>query len=434
MNIRFLILCLRIILVFLVVFLFVQNPGQIHIDWYSYEVKTSLSFVLFLFLILLFIVALFSTGWEGGVWILRKAINLDPVFKKDGDNLLAKVLCSLEFGNLKEAKKLSFEALKLLPNSALPGICLLKVGQLLKEKKTEQLALSHLKKFKEFAPLALYGEIEDSIKFRKLTVLKALTKQAALLYENEGWFLKQSLKELLLNQSWREALECLKKAEKKGAYIPEEVSELQAVIFYQLSKEPGIPEYEILSRMQNSYDADPSFLPNILSFAPVLKRRKDLRSAKLLLEKAWNELPSWPLAQIYCDLMADDSKALSRAHKARDLYDLQPEHPVSILILIIYLIQAQLWGEAGRYLELIPSKVPEALILKAALAKKERGSIKDALNLLIGAMEKVSLPYKCGTCKSLLAEWSLCCPECSSFQSIYLKHPVTYLNCLGALR
>jgi uncharacterized membrane-anchored protein len=434
MNVRFLIFCLRIVLIFLVIFLLVQNPGQIQIDWYNYEVKTSLSFILFVFLILLFVVALFSAGWGGGMWILRKALNLEqPTFKKDADTLVAKALCALEFGNLKEAKKLSFEALKLLPNSALPGICLLKAGQLLKEKKTEQLAFSHLKKFKDFAPLALHGEIEDSIKSGKLGVLKSLTKQASLLYKDEGWLLKQSLKELFLNQSWKDALEALKKAEKKGAYTPEEVAGLQAMIWYQLSKEPGIPEFEIMGRMQNSYDADSSFLPNILSFAPLLKRRKDLRSAKVLLEKAWNESPSWPIAQTYCDLMAEDTKALTRAHKARDLYDLQPEHPVSILILIIYLIQAQLWGEALRYLELIPSKVPEALILKAALAKKERGSIKEALVLLMRAMEKLSLPYKCGSCKSLLAEWNLMCPKCSSFQSVYLKHPITYLNCLSAL-
>lgn len=409
------------------------NPGTLVINWLGYEIETTIAFVLFLLFLVLLLSAVISSGWQGILWVFKQILSVGSNLKNDPHKILAQAFSAIEFGNFKEAQQLAKESMNLNADSALPAIALLKASQSLQDKKAESLALAHLKKFEEFTAMAWYDEIESALKSKRIDLAKKLISSSSKTQNDQAWFSKQSLKVFIASEEWQNALDTLKVCQKKGGFTKEECDQIYGFLWYKLSCEKSIPEGEKLSRMEKSYTYDPHFLENILSLSRTLSIKKDKRAAQTLLEKAWSENPSWPIAEVYCEILAKNAQPLVRAQQARQLYDLLPDHPVSQLILITYFIQAKLWGEAKRVLSLLPKNVPEALVLKAALAKKEKNNMQDVLSYLKSAMQHISYSYKCHKCRKSMEKWEVSCTHCGSFLSVYLKHPITYAHCLAGL-
>lgn len=409
------------------------NPGTLTINWLGYEIETTIAFVLFVLFLIVLLSAVISSGWQGLIWLFKQILSVGSHLKSDPHKILAQAFSAIEFGNFKEAQLLAKEAMNLNADSAVPAIALLKASQALHDKKSESLALAHLKKFEEFTAMACYDEIESALKSRRLDLAKKLIASSSKAHTEQAWFFKQALKVSIAAQEWPEALEFLKRAQKKGGITQEEANQIYGFLWYKLSFEKAISEGEKLSRMEKSHKYDSNFLDNLLDLARLLATKKDKRAAQTLLETAWSEHPSWPIAEVYCELLAKSTQPLAKAQQARQLYDLLPDHPVSQLILITYFIQAKLWGEAKRVLALLPKNVPEALVLKAALAKKEKNNVQDVLSYLKKAMQQLSYPYKCQKCRKSLEKWEISCTHCGSFLSVHLKHPITYAHCLAAL-
>ncbi|UNM06368.1 MAG: hypothetical protein H6925_01190 [Holosporaceae bacterium] len=324
------------------------------------------------------------------------------------------------------------QAMNLMPESALPGIALLKASQKAGDKRAQNVALNHLKKFNIFAPMAFYDEVESALKAKDLDTAKKILKQMEKEYRREGWFLKQSLKLNIAANKWQEALLYLDELTKSGGIVRKHANEIYAYIWHNLSKGPKLPTPERLAMMEKAYEYEPLFLDNLTELAKTLFKNKDKRAAQTLLEKAWHDMPAWVIAETYCELMSENTP-IKRAQKARKLHDLRPDHPVSQLILIRYFIDAKLWGEAKRVLHLIPRNVPEAFVLRAALAKKEKNDISKVIDHLKSAVQKISYPYKCSNCRKSSDKQDAFCKHCGSFLTLYLKHPITYANCADAL-
>ncbi len=433
MYFKIVIFTFKLIFIFGVLFWLVDSPGTVLINWQGYEVKTTVSFVFFVLLVLLFLFALVRSGWDAIVWMIKKIFKLGDLFKKDTDKLIAQAFLDLEFESYKSAKKLSLELSHLLPQSPIPGILMLKTSQATGDKKLEEMALNHLKKFDEFVPMALYEEMDSAFKANQTTQLEKLLQSAAKKFSEEGWFLKNAIRLDLLKHKWEDALVNIEKAAKKGMHTKETLGHLKSVCLYNLALNEDHAVGVRLTYHEESYQEDPLFLPNVLAFARLLKSKKDARAAELLLRKAWEDNPNWEISETYCALLAEDKKPLSIVHKAQELFDLLPDHPVAIIMMIIHLIQARLWAEAHRLIGQLPPHTPEAILLNAALAKQERGDAKGSLDLLISAIQHMSSPYKCSNCYKAADTWHLSCPSCHCFDSLYMKHSITYKNCLEAL-
>ncbi|MEI8321172.1 MAG: hypothetical protein WCG05_04090 [Alphaproteobacteria bacterium] len=433
MYFKILVFTFKLLFIFTVLFWLVDNPGSILINWQGYEIKTTVSFAVFVLLVLLFLFALVRSGWDAIVWVARKIFKFGNFFKKDTDKLIAQAFSDLEFQSYKSAKKISLELSHLLPTSPIPGILLLKTSQALKDKKLEEMALNHLKKFDEFVPMALYDEMDNAFKANQTAQLEKLLLSACKKFSNEGWFLKNAIRLDMLKSNWEQALENISRAAKKDVHSKETLDHLKAICFYSLAHGEENSPREIIGYHEQAYKEESKFLPNLLEYAKILKNKKDKRAAEVLLKKAWEENPSWEIAETYCELTAEDEKPISLAHASQELYEILPDHPVSIITQIIYLIQAGLWAEAHRLLNQLPIQAPESILLQAALAKKEKGSAKESLGLVMHAIENMSSPYKCSNCLKASNHWHMYCPSCQGFDSLHLKHPITYKNCLEAL-
>lgn len=408
------------------------NPGTLSISWLGYEIQTSVTFLFFVVFLVLLLSHILGSGWHGIVWFFKEILSIGSYLKKDPNKILAEAFSAIEFGNYKEAQKLAKQAMNLMPESALPGIALLKSSQKAEDKRAQNVALAHLKKFDSWAPMAFYDEVETALKTKDLDGAKKVLKQMEKEYQHEGWFIKQSLKTSIAAKKWQQALSHLDALVKVGGMVKKDAHQIYAYVWHNLSKAPKLSDAERLAMMEKSYEYGPLFLDNLIDLAKALTQRKDKRAAQTLLEKAWNDMPAWGISEAYCELMSENTP-LKRAQKARKLYDIRPDHPVSQLILIRYFIDAKLWGEAKRVLHLIPRDVPEAYVLRAALAKKEKNDIEKVIDHLKSAVQKISYPYKCTNCRKSCDSWDVFCKHCGSFLHIYLKHPVTYANCADAL-
>ena len=409
-----------------------MNPGTISLSWLGYEIQTSITFLFFVIFLLVAVSHALSSGWQGLLWFFKGILNIGSYLKKDPNKILAEAFSQIEFENYSEAKTLAKQAMNLSPEAALPAIALLKAAQKSGDTRTENVALTHLKKFDSFAPMAFYDEIESALRTQKLDNARKILKQMATEYGDENWFIKQSLKVDVMQHKWESALIALDKLVQKSGINTADANRMYSHIWYNLAQNKKISEPERLSMMEKAYEYDPLHLDNLIDLSRTLIDRKDKRAAQSILEKAWNDFPSWRISEAYCELFSDNTP-IKRAQKARKLYDIRPDHPVSQLILIRYFIDAKLWGEAKRVLHLIPKNVPEAYVLKAALAKKEKGDIEKTIDHMQSAVKQISYPYKCTSCRKSAETQDVMCKHCGSFLTLHLKHPITFANCVDAL-
>lgn len=302
------------------------NPGTLTIDWFGYEVKTSITFLFFLLFLLFLMVALLNTGWHGLVWFVKEILNIGSYLKKDPNHLLAEAFSAIEFGNYKDAQKIARQAMNLMPESALPAIALLKASQKAGDTRSQNVAFGHLKKFQSFAPIAYYDEIENAFQKTDVAHAKKILSQVEKDHSDTPWFLKQSLKLLILTKKWSQALSVLDTLSQKSHLPRTEGDQIYAIIWYELAKMPNVEPAKRLAMMEKAYEYAPLFLDNLIDLAHITLERKDNRAAQTLLESAWNKMPSWRIAQAYCEVLGDKTP-LKRAQRARQLYDIRPDHP-----------------------------------------------------------------------------------------------------------
>ena len=226
---------IRLILISALFLWLSYNPGTLIINWLGYEIETTIAFVLFVLFLIVLLSAVISSGWQGLIWLFKQILSVGSHLKSDPHKILAQAFSAIEFGNFKEAQLLAKEAMNLNADSAVPAIALLKASQALHDKKSESLALAHLKKFEEFTAMACYDDIESALKSRRLDLAKKLIDSSSKTHAEQAWFFKQALKVSIAAQEWPEALEFLKHAQKKGSVTQEEANQIYGFLWYKLS-------------------------------------------------------------------------------------------------------------------------------------------------------------------------------------------------------
>lgn len=431
MNYKLLKISAKLLALSLFFFWAFEHPGSVNVVWHGYELKTSVNFFLFFILTALFFLGeLLRSSWTKIRWLFTGG---GFSKKPDVNALVAQAFLDLEFSNHSHVKQIADKLQAHLPESPLAGILMLKLSQALSHESYREEAFKILGRFKEFEPFLLDQEINQALSDNDFSHAQKLLEKAGESFQEAGWFVKAQIRFLCLGHSWEEALSFLEKAAPKEIYPKKTLAHLKALCFFNLSQKTGLNWEGQIELLEKAYAEDPLFVLNTLALAQVLAKKKDMRAAEVILKSLWQEAPSWKIATFYCDLLSSQGNIIEKIHRMRELYDLIPQNPVALLALSIYLIQGKLWVEARKLLKSLPQNKPEPLILKAALEQKEKGNSQACLTLLLDAIQMMSTSYKCSNCQKSLREWTLYCPACNEFDTLFLKYPISYKDCLLAL-
>ena len=144
-----------------------------------------------------------------------------------------------------------------------------------------------------------------------------------------------------------------------------------------------------------------------------------------MLERSWAEAPHPELAKAYraAKPPADGIKSLTQV---RRLVSGAPNHPESLLAQAGAALEAELWGEARRYLTQAAGDQPSEPIcrLMARLEEAEHGDGEKARDWLIKAARAPRGPaWTCEACGAEAEAWAPHCGNCDAFDTMAWRPP-----------
>ena len=234
---------------------------------------------------------------------------------------------------------------------------------------------------------------------------------------------------------WSDAVATLDESVKKRLVRAADGRRRKAVLCYQLSLEAADrgESAESLKRLRKAHGEDPGFVPAASRLARLLAEAGKVRKACGVIEKAWSNQPHPALLEPYWTASrAEDG--MGKMVAAQRLEKINPDHVESHLAVAQAAVEAQLWGEARKHLEVAAGDDPTARVcrLMAQLEEAEHGDHEGARQWLLRASLADPDPaWVCGHCGNASAEWSVLCGNCDSFASFSWRTPPHVVSLAG---
>ncbi|MGC2200955.1 MAG: heme biosynthesis protein HemY, partial [Stellaceae bacterium] len=304
--------------------------------------------------------------------------------------------------------------------------------------------------------LGLRGLLNQSLRAGDRGSALRLTRRAAALRPATPW-VTQSLFDLETREGrWQAAREVLEQAVKRGVIPPERARHYRGVLCYELSRIAlaGGDRRRGINLAAQAQALAPDLAAPAAHHARTLLQFRRAGPAAGAVERAWRTAPHPELAQIYGAIYESEAP-LERVKRYQRLAAQNPDARESSLTLAEAALDAQLWGEARRYLEQAssapppPSSVrpansatpvsavaenaatagavsttPRLCLLMARLEEAEHGSgagVREWLDRAVTAMPDPR--YICASCGGESLEWHSLCPHCGCFDTLAWRTP-----------
>lgn len=214
-----------------------------------------------------------------------------------------------------------------------------------------------------------------------------LAEEADRLRPGVPWVLRELL-ELQIEQGRHEqALRTLERAAREKAVPAEEAGRRRARLLLDQARQQrreGLTR-SALKTAQQAMKADAASADAVRLAATLMREEGRTRKAEKLVEQAWAAAADPQLAEVYRELAPTGTTALGQVKRFEALLKLQPDHPESHAALALAALDAQLWGEARRHLEIAGAgesgggrPTPRICRLMARLEEEERGDLEAA--------------------------------------------------------
>jgi uncharacterized membrane-anchored protein len=359
MKNKILIFALKLILITVLFFFLIDTSGIISITWKEWHITTSLNIVL-VGLVFVFLSFVILRWIKNKIWTLLNLSDLSRLktFSK-GLSFLEEALIQEYLGTEEQKKDLLERAKKCLPNSDLPKL----LAYVQKKEILPKISTLHDHgSLKTFSKLLQYRKEQDwkSLENFFQSPPKSLLK--------EGWFWKEVLQYKKEINDWEGAKTALENSLRYKGVSKTDANTEKGIIYFNLGLEETNPLKQ-LDLLQSAYSINPDNQENVVAYAQALHRQKNTSTSKKVLIKAWGKNPSWIIAEAYSSII--DPKKSTSIQAMRDLYEKNPDNPISQQCFATALIQARLWVEAGTIIHKLPSG-SQKILLKVLLKAKEK--------------------------------------------------------------
>jgi HemY protein len=388
-----------------------DNPGFLVLTWQGWEVRTSVAVALVLLLVLVvaLVVLVEVLRWLKGV-PRRVSASLARSRQERGYRELTLGLLSAAAGDPAQARGHHKRAERLLGNS--PGTLLLAAqsAQLEGKEEVAGLKFQQMLKAPETEFLGIRGLLAQAMKKGDMEEALSLARRARHSRPDTPWVLTTLFDLQARTGRWQEALQTVADMARAGLIDKPEKLRRQAVLNHMAAgrlRERG-DQGGALGLARKAARLAPGFPPAAIQAAELARESGQPRRARKLLEQAWYVQPHPALARAYGELEPGES-AQARLERFDRLWDLQPNHPETQLVLAELCLQAGRFDEARRYLDKAAESRPTARVFRLH-AEVERAAGGDAarINEWLGrAMEAEADPaWVCEVTGVVLPRWS----------------------------
>ena len=405
-----------------------EQSGQVTLYWLDRRIETSISILLGAVVVAAVVTAFLYRMFLA---IRRAPKNLKKYMgerqRKKGYVALTRGMVAVAAGDAEEARRQVRRADGLLGDPALTLLLSAQTAQLSGDTQAAQTFFTEMRDRPETEFLGIRGQLTQAMKSDNRDEALRLAHQAFSLKPKSEWVASNLFDLQVREKRWGDALNTLAVSVKNRLIKEPEAQRHRAALEHLLGIEAAAKgsAQQALRHARKSHDQDPAFSPGTARYANLLLAAGQKRKAASVIEKSWSHSAHPDFIEPY--LAARDAEnANERLVATQRLVKVNPDHLESNLAIASMALEAQIWGEARKYLDAALKEKPSARVyrLMADLAELRDGNAEESRDWLRQATEADPDPaWVCTPCGHVHVEWSEACSKCDNFGGLTWEIP-----------
>lgn len=411
---------------------FVQNPGDVTLEWRGWRLDTSVGVLLVAVGLVAVVAAVVYRFWRflrrapseiGAAWRLRR--------QRKGYAALGSGMVAVAAGDAAEARRSARRAEALLDGSTpLTGLLSAQSAQLDGDEKAAERFFTDMMNDPETRFLGLRGLLTQALKAGRRTRALELAREAYALRPSSEWVAETLFDLQSGTTAWLDAARTNDEMARQRLIEKPLAERHRAVIAYELSREAAAAGdgAAALKELKTATDLAPDLVPAVTALMHRFTASGQQRKAVALAEKVWARYPHPDIPAPYAEARKA-TDGLARVKAAERLAAINAEHVESHLALAHAALDAALWGEARKHLQAAGAGdglEPPARVCRmmAELEERENGDLAKAREWLVRAGSAPADPrWVCASCGNAVDVWTAHCGNCKTFDGYAWRVP-----------
>ncbi len=409
-----------------------DNPGRLDLQWRGYRIETSAAVLVALVVLFGIVAALAYRAWLGVVRAPgRVASAWRERRRRRGYQALTRGMVAVAAGDPGESQKQAKRAEVLLNEPPLTMLLSAQSAQLNGDDKAAEGFFAAMTESPETEFLGLRGLMSQALKAGDRDRALALARRAYRLQPKSEW-VATTLFDLQVDAGlWLDASVTSDELGRRRLIEAPQADRRKAVLAFEQSRAArargdGAEERRLL---RQASDAAPDLVPAVIRWAQCLNADGKNRRAAGLIEKTWARAPHPDLVVAYLEIR-QPADALAAVKVVEKLIKANADHSESRLAAAGVAVDAELWGEARKYLSTLTEAAQaegfqgQAYRLMAKIEERERQDLAAAGEWLVRASTAdPDRTWVCGQCGNTTDEWTVSCGNCGGFDAFAWDRP-----------
>ncbi len=413
-----------------------ENPGSATLHWRGYRLDTS-----FAVLLGIVVAAALATALAYRIWIyfrgtparIGRARRDDR--RRRGYKALTRGMVAVAAGDSAEARRQAKSADALLGDPPLTMLLSAQSAQLSGDEKASESFFTAMLDSPETEFLGVRGLLMRALKLGDRDEALKLARRAYRLQPKSEWVAANLFDLQVGAGQWADADMTVGESVKRKLVGSGQGNRRKAVIGFQrgLEAEAQGRAAEALRTLNKAHNRCPDFVPAIVAMVRLQVAGGKTKKATQLIEQAWKRSPHPDLCRAFHGALPEGNP-LQTMRTIQNLARLNPDHPESHIAVAEAALDAQLWGEARRHLAAVAGNDASARVcrLMARLEESEHGDMVRAREWLVRAsMADADPMWVCGNCGNAVAQWTVLCGKCGSFDRFEWLTPPRVVGLTG---
>jgi HemY protein len=408
-----------------------ERPGTVTAEWHGWRLDTSVGVLL----LALVVVVLLSVA----LWFLYRWLAGAPgAFlegwgesrRRRGYRELTQGLAAAAAGDGSEAQKHARKAEQLLSEPALTLLLSAQAAQLTGDREGARRAFTAMLDDEQMAFLGLRGLIGQSLREGNAAQALDYAERAFRLRPQTPWVVHSLFDMQAQIGQWRAAQETLDTGLRTRVVTQDKGRTLKALLLVERSRaaEKDGNDTDALALAREAAGLAPERIAVATRLAEMQLKKGDARRAQRTIERTWALAPHPDLAALYVRAAGEDDP-LKRIAIVRKLCDHKPDDLESHLALAQASLEAGLWGEARRHLEIAGGGNPPVRVCRLMAEVEERAQSGQARVhewLARAATAPADRSWRCAACGAHHESWRSVCESCGAFGTLHWRAPGTF--------
>jgi len=424
-----------------------DNPGQVLLNWNSYQLRMDLSVLLSAVALIAGLTAMCYRIW-GGIKKAPSKISgaLKNRRRSQGYAALTRGMVAVAAGDAAEASRQVKRADVLLNEPPLTMLLSAQTAQLNGDEKAAARFFNAMSENPETEFLGLRGLLNQALKTGETEQALTLARRAYRLRPESEWVVNTLFDLQAKAGQWADARVTVDDKVKAKLIENPDGNRLKSVLALQLGLEAETAgnKDDAFKQFKTAVQLNPDLVPGVVMLAKIWIERARPKKAIQLIEKSWARQPHPDYVKIYFEAThaihgrgEPLMNAMAKVKAAQQLAKANVGDEASDICVAQAALDAELWGEARTYLErhLDGNGMSQTRIYRmmAALEEREHGDVATSREWLMRASTApTDAAWVCSRCGNTVSNWSLVCGNCGEFDGYVWRQPPHVSAALGA--